>query len=39
MLMKRTDGKILKILLNSDLEEALAYITAPSGKRRRIFRR
>jgi len=28
---KRTDGKILKILLNSDLDEALAYITAPSG--------
>ncbi len=29
--MKRTDGKILKILLNSDLEDALAYITSPSG--------
>jgi len=28
---KRTDGKILKILLNSDLDEALAYLTAPSG--------
>lgn len=28
---KRTEGKILKILLNSDLDEALAYLTAPSG--------
>jgi len=29
---QRADGKILKILLNSDLEEALAYITSSSGK-------
>lgn len=28
----RTDGKIVKILLNSDLEEALAYITVSKGK-------
>jgi len=28
---KRTEGKILKILLNSDLDEALAYLTAPSN--------
>jgi pyruvate,water dikinase len=28
---KRTEGKTLKILLNSDLDEALAYLTAPSG--------
>lgn len=29
---ERTNGEILKILLNSDLDEALAYLTQPSGK-------
>lgn len=29
---ERTDGKILKILLNADLEEALAYFTSAKGK-------